>query len=79
MHRAALMADDDYTCNDPGRRPYGFWRYEMGLKPSPTGFRWPRGIKSEGHMIRKLVAEGVLEARGPVEQPSTPRRKARRG
>jgi hypothetical protein len=47
-HRDELMADQSYNVNYPGRRPWGFWRYEHGSRPNWTGwpghFHWPRGV-----------------------------------
>jgi hypothetical protein len=64
-HRDELLRDESYNATYPGRRPWAFWRYEHGLKPNPGGypghFRWPRGIRSEQHLVHKLLSAGLID------------------
>ena len=66
-HRAALMADQSYNSTYPGRRPHGFWRYEIGLTPKGCSFHWPGGCVGEGHMIHKMIVAGQLAPIVPNE------------
>ena len=34
-HREELLANRDFTVNDPGMRPWGYWRFDVGLKVRP--------------------------------------------
>lgn len=66
-HRDDLLADDSMNCNRPGRRPWGFWRFDAGLPLGRHGgFRWPRGCCSEAETVYRHYADAaerlVIEA-----------------
>ena len=62
-HRAELMADREFNVCSPGRRPWGFWRFDCNLKPTgwPQEWAWPRGIESEAHMVHRLPDTSAAE------------------
>jgi hypothetical protein len=75
LHGAQIMADWLADKGHAWRRPLAFWQYDRGLRTRDgddvvsEGKRvvWPRGIRSERHMIRKLVRDGVLAPVSPEE------------
>ena len=44
----------------PWRRPWAYWRFDHGLRPKPGGFLWPRGVRTQEQMVRKLLSAGLL-------------------
>ena len=57
------MADREFNVCSPGRRPWGFWRFDCNLKPTgwPQEWAWPRGIESEAHMVHRLPDTSAAE------------------
>lgn len=62
-HRSKLRADRDFSVNDPGSRPWGFWRFDAGLKVRPGyGWRWPRGCRDERETVYRHYADEAERA-----------------
>jgi hypothetical protein len=61
-YRAELLADRDFNVNDPGYRPWGFWKFEAALKRNNFGWRWPRGCRSEVESVYKHYADEAERA-----------------
>ena len=69
-HRAELMAAPLW----PGWRPWGFWRFDVGLEPAlGRRFVWPAGIVSEQHMVYQHHADAAERAqiKGRMAQGGT--------
>jgi hypothetical protein len=62
-HRDRLMAEHAH----PGRRPWAYWAYELGLEEVRDAhgnltFAWPAPVQSEAEMVYDLLKRGKLKS-----------------
>ena len=65
-YRAELLTDRDFTVNDPGNRPWAFWKFDAGLKRDNFGWRWPRGCRNEAETVYRHFADAAECAEDPA-------------
>jgi hypothetical protein len=67
--RDVVLADRDLNQTScAGMRPWAMWRFDFDLVRGACGcWRWPRGVMSEAHMVRRLLIRGEIAEQVPGE------------